>query len=215
MHNDFLNKNTYKSEEITKKCKAIITNSEYIKQCVLTIKGINAENVFINKNCLDNDNFLEIDEKTIKEKAKEYSIDLSKKNIIFVGRIVPQKGIKELICATQLISKNIDWNLIIVGSKWFGKTTRDKFGKELKEIAKKNINRIKFMGFIAAKEVKFLYKMADVVVVPSIWEEPAGRVVLEAQSVGTPVILSDAGGMKEYTTPNASMIIKRGKDFER
>lgn len=213
LHNDFFNKDTYKASKIAQCCEGLIANSEYIKKCILTIDKIEDKKVMINKNCLDNNDFEDISAKDVEKKAIEYGIDLRKKNILFSGRIVPQKGIKELIYSAQDISKDIDWNLNIIGSKSFGKNTTDKFKKELYNIADKNKDRIKFLGYVKHSDVKFLNKVADVVVIPSIWEEPAGRVALEAQVVGTPIIISNSGGLGEYTNDKASIVIERGENF--
>ena len=213
LHNDFLNHDTYKAEEIVNACEGLIANSEYIKKCILTIPNVNEEKVMINKNCLSSSDFLEITQEQKKEKAEEYHIDMNKRNILFAGRLVPQKGIKELLYAVEKISEEIDWNLVIVGSKWFGKNVKDNFTKELMAISQKNKEKIQFMGYVKHSDMRFLNAIVDVSVIPSIWEEPAGRVALEAQVVGTPIIISDSGGLPEYTNKKASIIVKRGETF--
>lgn len=213
LHNDFLNANVYKAEKIVDSCDGLIANSEYIKKCILTINNAKENKIMINKNCLDDSDFIEVTENEINEKARKYNIDITKKNILFSGRIVQQKGIKELIQAVQLLDNRIDWNLVIVGSKTFGKTVNDKFLIELKELSQKNKERIKFIGFVSHSDIKFLNKMADIVVIPSMWEEPAGRVALEAQVQGTPIIISNSGGLVEYTNDLSSIIIERNSYF--
>lgn len=213
LHNDFLNKDTYKAEKIVENCEALISNSEYIKKCISTIANASKKKIMVNKNCLDDSDFEEITEEEVRSKALEYGIDVNKTNILFSGRIVPEKGIKELLYAIQDISKEIDWNLNIVGSKCFGKTKVDKFTKELYDISDKNKDKIKFMGYVKHSDMRFINKIADVSVIPSIWEEPAGRVALESQVVGTPIIISDSGGIKEYTNLKASIVVKRGENF--
>lgn len=54
----------------------------------------------------------------------------------------------------------------------------------------------RFLGFIPEEELLRLYRVVDVVVYPSLYE-PFGIVVLEAMAVGVPVVVSDAGGLKE------------------
>ncbi len=213
LHNDFLNCNTYNSEAIAESCDKLIANSEYIKKCILSVSNVNENKVLINKNCLDDNDFDEILDKQLKEKAIEYNIDRSKKNILFSGRIVRQKGIKELLYAVNELPKEVDWKLNIIGSKSFGKTKRDKFFKELYSISKKNENRINFVGYVKHSDVKFLNKLSDVVVIPSIWEEPAGRVALEAQVVGTPIIITNSGGLIEYTNDKSSIVVNKEENL--
>jgi glycosyltransferase involved in cell wall biosynthesis len=49
--------------------------------------------------------------------------------------------------------------------------------------------------------------MAWVVVVPSVWNEPAGLVPLDAAAHGRFVVASDAGGLPEYVAPDASALV--------
>ena len=50
-------------------------------------------------------------------------------------------------------------------------------------------------------------------VVPSIWEEPAGRVVLEAEAMKIPVVAANSGGIPEYVNEKSAIIIERDKLF--
>lgn len=54
---------------------------------------------------------------------------------------------------------------------------------------------VKFLGWV--KNADEVYSEADIVVVPSLWEEPFGRVAIEAMSFGIPVIASKIGGLKD------------------
>src|SRR5690348_9870036 len=52
---------------------------------------------------------------------------------------------------------------------------------------------------------------ADILVVPSVWDEPCGRVVIEAMATGCPVLASRAGGLPEILTGSfAAMLVERG-----
>ena len=53
---------------------------------------------------------------------------------------------------------------------------------------------IKFLGFVKSEDI---YPKVDVVIVPSLWNEPFGRIIIEANSYGVPVIGSNRGGMPE------------------
>ena len=103
--------------------------------------------------------------------------------------------------------------LYVIGGKLFNKDTKHAFQKEILEMAKKLKNKVECVGFVPYQEIPVWNKIADVVVVPSIWEEPAGRVAIEAQAAGTPLIISDAGGIKEYVSKDSAIIVKRGTNF--
>jgi glycosyltransferase involved in cell wall biosynthesis len=57
---------------------------------------------------------------------------------------------------------------------------------------------VEYVGMESSEQVLVHMSRADVVVVPSVWPEPFGRVVIESLAAGTPVIVTDAGGLKEF-----------------
>lgn len=213
LHNDFLNKDVPDCEEIVSKCYKIVANSQYIKKRICTIENVKPSNVYVNMNCLDQNSFIVPNEKQKNEIIKKYNIDVNKKNIIFVGRISKVKGIKELLYALKLIEKNKTWNLLIVGGKWFSDNYKDKYYKELSKISKSFKDRINFLGYVKHEDIKNIYSIASIAVVPSIWEEPAGRVVLEAEAMGVPVIVSNSGGIPEYINDKSAIVVNRDELF--
>jgi len=108
-------------------------------------------------------------------------------NILYVGPLVMHKGVHILIDAfKQLNHKNI--NLHIVG----GGLDAEKF----KRMAGTD-SRIVFHGFVPEEELVLLYKKAHIMVVPSIWYETFGRIIIESFKYGTPVVASNIGGIPE------------------
>ena len=57
--------------------------------------------------------------------------------------------------------------------------------------------RIDYLGQLKSEELKKVYLACDVLIAPSVWDEPFGRIVIEANQYGLPVIGSDRGGIKE------------------
>ena len=215
LHNDFLNENTYRANHIVDSCKGIIANSNYIATRIMTINNMKNRKVFINYNCNDNEKFKaeNINHIILNEFKRKYEIKDESVKIIFVGRLTPQKGIKELIIALGLLPSDINWQLLVVGSKWFSSKSHSMYEKELENLAEKYKDKIVFLGYLNHNEVPLAYNCSNIAVVPSIWDEPAGRVVLEAEAAGLPLIVSDAGGISEYTNEQCAIIIKRGDDF--
>ena len=136
-----------------------------------------------------------------------------KKNIIYVGRIAKVKGVKELLLALKNIKDNDKWHLLIVGGKWFSSNYKDKYYRELSSISKDFKEKISFLGYVKHEDIKTLYAISSVAVVPSIWEEPAGRVVLEAEAMKIPVVAANSGGIPEYVNEKSAIIIERDKLF--
>lgn len=107
--------------------------------------------------------------------------------LLYVGRLCKDKGVDILIESFKLIKANSTY-LHIIG------TGPD--NDLLKESAE-NDERIIFHGYLNYEELKQFYRKADVVVVPSIWYEVFGIVIIEAFSFGVPAIGSRIGGIPE------------------
>ena len=120
-----------------------------------------------------------------------YGISPDEKLILYVGRLVPQKGVEYLIQAVPMVSSRYhNAKFVIVGEGWL----RD----YLQSLAHSTGHgwRIIFTGFIPDNEMIALMKSADVLVVPSIYE-PFGIVALEGMAAGVPVVASQVGGLSE------------------
>lgn len=111
--------------------------------------------------------------------------------IFFIGRLVHEKGVHVLLDAFCKVLAYRDKVKLVVA----GKGPADAY---LKEYAG-NLgiyNRVYFAGFVDDPTRNKLYKCADVACVPSLYE-PFGITALEAMASGTPVVVSDVGGLGE------------------
>ncbi len=111
--------------------------------------------------------------------------------VLFVGRLVHQKGVEYLIKAMpKILSEHPNSKLVIAGAGGM-------IGY-LEDIAFQTgcRDKILFLGFVGGDTLKKLYKSSDVTVIPSIYE-PFGIVALESMAAGTPVVASDVGGLGE------------------
>jgi len=214
LHNDFLNDNTVNFTNIINSCDLYLTNSDYIKKRLLSIGSINPSDVYIHYNCSEIDKFSKscTDEICISKTKQKLGIEPNEKVILFTGRPVKEKGIKELIIACKGIT-DIEYKLVIVGAKEFEMEKRNSYLDDLKIAAEAIKERVVFTGYVPYSDMPDIYAIADVVAIPSIWDEPAGRVVMEAQASKKPIIVSDSGGILEYTDEKASIVVKRGNEF--
>lgn len=107
-----------------------------------------------------------------------------KRLVLFSGKLTKYKGVKYLLMA----AKHID---AVVGIAGDGpeRQALEKLAKDLKLI------NVKFFGHIANGDLTKLYYRANVCVVPSVWDEPLGLVVLEAMAASTPVVVTRKGGI--------------------
>lgn len=70
-------------------------------------------------------------------------------------------------------------------------------------------HRVRFTGYIPNEKLGSIYAVADVCVIPSIWEDPAPLTVLEAITAGKAIITTNSGGIPEYVNKKNSIIIDR------
>jgi glycosyltransferase involved in cell wall biosynthesis len=109
------------------------------------------------------------------------------RDVLFVGRLSPEKGLKILIEAWKQAGIR-DRSLWIVGE--------GPLRGYLEELARPSPN-IRFVGFLSGAELRQRWLNAAITVVPSIWEEPFGRVLLESWAHGVPVLAARIGALPE------------------
>jgi glycosyltransferase involved in cell wall biosynthesis len=126
-----------------------------------------------------------------------------KRLVIFVGRLAKEKGVEYLIRAARRIKAEI---FILGGGS--EKVALEEFAKKSKA---SNVHFLGYFGKEHARELRGFYKRADVAVVPSIWDEPLGLVVLEAMAQGTPVVASKKGGIPLAVKDGYSGLLVRAR----
>lgn len=118
---------------------------------------------------------------------KRMKSDKEEIKFMYVGMLNKNKGIKNLLEALSKIEdKNI--SLHIYGQGEF---------EELVKQREQQDCRIKYYGQLDSKDLKKEWIKNDVLIVPSIWEEPFGRVVIEGNQYGLPVIGTNRAGILE------------------
>lgn len=104
----------------------------------------------------------------------------------YLGALAEEKGIEDLIRAFVKLPHSQDATLLIGGRG------REDYVQHLKSLA--GTASIQFLGFVEPEEI---YRVADVIVVPSRWHEPQSLILMEAATYGIPVIGSERGGTPE------------------
>lgn len=191
-------------------CKRVIAISKYIAGQWKKEAGSSA--VDIVENCVR----LSMFNNAVSEKEKDslrnkLGISKQDKVVLYVGRIVEAKGIRELIKAYESIKQD-NTVLLIIGSSNFGAKTNTPYEKEVAALISKAKKRIVFTGYIHQSELYKYYALATCSVMPSQFQEPAGLVAIEAQATGTPLIATHVGGLGEYCSPGASIIVEKDND---
>lgn len=116
---------------------------------------------------------------------------------VYLGTLSEKKGIRWMLESFSEVEQD-DIELYIAG--------KGELIDVVKEYCVKD-NRIHFVGFLSEKEMNQLLEHMDVLVCPSLWDEPFGRVVLDAYKHAMPVIASNKGALKEIVKNNITGIV--------
>jgi len=124
--------------------------------------------------------------------------------IVFVGRVVPEKGVLELVQAlSRVLRQHTDWSAEIIGARWFGAGEHPTSYENSVARAAASCDRISLAGFRPHEEVLAALGRASVAVVPSLWDDPFPRTALEALAQGCALVSSRRGGLPELGTDRA------------
>jgi glycosyltransferase involved in cell wall biosynthesis len=128
---------------------------------------------------------------------EEGAIKEGEKVVLFVGRLVPHKGLEELItCA-----KDVDAKFLICG----GGPLKKNLESEIKE---RELNNVRLMGSVEDELLPSYYSLCDVFVLPSHSRlEAFGIVLLEAMACGKPIIASDIPGSREIAVEGVNGLL--------
>ena len=174
-------KSTYESSEV-------IVNRNYMKNELQRLFGLPFEKINVVPNGVNLNKFTGMDRDY--SFRRKYAMD-NEKIILYVGRLVYEKGIQHLISAMPKILEGYhDAKLVICGKGGM----QDELQEQVNAMGIGN--KVYFAGYMKGKDVQKMYKAADISVFPSTYE-PFGIVALEAMLSENPVVVSDIGGLNE------------------
>ena len=99
--------------------------------------------------------------------------------------------------------------LLIVGSPFFGRTPHSPFLRKLEQQAETVVDWLRFTVYVPNDSMPEYYRLADLVCVPTLVEEAAGLVAVEAMGCGRPVLATRSGGMPEYLDGSQAGVVVR------
>lgn len=173
---------------LTYEASEVIVNSNYMKNELQRLFGLPFEKINVVPNGVNLNLFNGVERDY--DFRRQYAMD-NEKIILFMGRLVYEKGIQHLIAAMPKILDNYhDAKLVIAGKGGM----IDELRAQVEYLGLGN--KVYFTGYLSSKNVQKMYKCADIAVFPSTYE-PFGIVALEGMLSGAPVVVSDIGGLNE------------------
>ena len=209
LHNELLHSQSRYHDVIFGSLKKILTVSDYIKSRVSSIQS--SPKIQTIHNGIDLSKFRK-NESSLTRKEMGFSDDDFV--MIYSGRINKEKGVSELIDAMLLLKDYPKIKLMIIGGSFFGNTNHeDEFICSLKEKSKKIENKIVFTGFIPYNRMPDYLQIAEIAVLPSIWDDPFPTTELEAQAMGLPIITTVRGGIPEEVSERNAILLETDEHF--
>ena len=133
--------------------------------------------------------------------------------VLFTGRFVERKGVRELIAAVPRVLERAPQTRFVFAGGHRGCSGADMEYWWLPTELKRYRDRIHFTGWLTPAQLVEWYLAADVLAVPS-WYEPFGMVILEGMLYGLPIVATAVGGPSEILEHGRTGILCRPKDSE-
>lgn len=167
----------------------VICCSDYMISHVRWAFGLPPDKQVMIPNGVNTDVYAEAQSKDLTQFRRRFALP-SEKIVLFVGRLVYEKGVHVLVNAIPKVLDRINAKTVIVGNGYM----KEQISGIVKGLGIDQ--KVMFTGFVDDETLRRLQTCADVSVVPSLFE-PFGIVALEAMAAKSPVVVSDTGGLAE------------------
>jgi glycosyltransferase involved in cell wall biosynthesis len=173
---------TYESWEV-------IVNSQHMYGELQHLFGLPADKMVVIPNGTDPDQFnFEFDGDSLRNSYAAPSEPI----VLYVGRLVMEKGVQVLLdAAPKVLQQSPGTKFLIVGAGYY----LDQLKQQAEHLG--IVHNVSFLGYVPDDRLKQMYRIANVVCIPSLYE-PFGIVALEGMAAGTPVVTSDTGGLRDF-----------------
>jgi glycogen synthase len=192
---------------IANRADRVIACSFYMREQIADIFGVPDAKVAVIPNGIDPDDLQPQDGSELKRMRAEFAAP-SERLVLLIGRLVYEKGFQlALEAMPRLIERLPNTRFLVAGSGTHERELR----RQAEELGL--MGHGSFLGWIGDDVLHSLYRIANVCVVPSIYE-PFGLVALEAMASGCPCIVADTGGLREVVPHEEAGLRFRARDPE-
>jgi glycogen(starch) synthase len=192
---------------ITNRSDRVIACSYYMREQIADIFGVEEEQVFVIPNGIDPGDLQPQDRNELTRLRLEFASP-GERLVLLIGRLVYEKGFQiALEAMPRLIERLPGTRFLVAGSG----THEAELRRQAADLGL--LDHGTFLGWIGDDVLHSLYPIADLCVVPSIYE-PFGLVALEAMASGCPCIVADTGGLREVVPHDEVGLRFRARDPE-
>jgi len=175
---------------IVNRSQRVIACSHYMREQIVDIFGVAEKRISVIPNGIDPDD-LQAQSPAELERLRSEFAEPGEKLVLLIGRLVYEKGFQlALEAMPRVIEEAPGTRFLVAGSG----THEAELHRQAEELGL--MEHGTFLGWIGDDVLHSLYRIADLTVVPSIYE-PFGLVALEAMASGCPCIVADTGGLRE------------------
>ena len=207
LHNNYLGITSSFNQQIIDNSDFVLAVSKFIKNEILSHLNCTPELISVLYNGISLERFGKSE--CLWSLREQLGISHDDFVFVFSGRLVPEKGIKELLLAIKQI-QHLNFKLLIIGSSFFSSDRKTSFIEELQNLSSELPNVI-FTGYIPYQKIQDYYHLANVAIVPSIGDEACPLSCIEFMA--SSLIVTDSGGMVELVDEDCAIIIKRNENI--
>lgn len=187
----------------------VISVTSYMRDFLMEYFGIPEKRIEVVHNGIDKKLHLIPDRRNRDDLKQRMGFDQNEKIILYAGRLDKWKGIYFLLDEfAELCNQHRNVRLVLVGED----SGPDKISQYLTH-CKNNWSKVTFTGFVDFNTMQDLYQIADIGVIPSLYDH-CPYVALEMISNNIPLIISDTEGLNEILTKDQCLYITPSIDDE-
>jgi glycogen(starch) synthase len=192
---------------IANRSDRVIACSYYMREQIADIFGVEEQRVAVIPNGIDADDLQPHDEPELRRLRAEFARP-EQKLVLLIGRLVYEKGFQLALEAMPRLIESVPGTRFLVAGSG---THEPELRKQAADLGL--MEHGTFLGWIGDDVLHSLYRIADVCVVPSLYE-PFGLVALEAMASGCPCIVADTGGLREIVSHGEVGLRFRARDSD-